>query len=166
MRNVYRKEGGFTVVELAVVIIVIAVLAAISVVVYRGVTDRANDVAVQDMIANLDDQATSSAAFADTGACPIASRLEYDRDSKAYDRSIRNIFYIHGSSASIGCTYALVIVSASGKAFYTSTSTDKIQEYGGPPYVPGDFAMQNYFTNQFGGWSDVTSVTLSILHYP
>lgn len=42
-----QKHTGFTIVELLIVIVVIAILAAITVVAYTGVSARANDTAVQ-----------------------------------------------------------------------------------------------------------------------
>ncbi len=42
--------SGFTIVELLIVIVVIAILAAVSVVAYRGIQDRANNSAVQSDI--------------------------------------------------------------------------------------------------------------------
>lgn len=48
-----QKTQGFTIVELLVVIVVIAILAAVSIVAYNGIQNRANDTAVQSDITNL-----------------------------------------------------------------------------------------------------------------
>src|SRR5690242_13852381 len=42
-----KRTGGFTIVELLIVIVVIAILAAITVVAYNGIQNRTNDAAIQ-----------------------------------------------------------------------------------------------------------------------
>jgi prepilin-type N-terminal cleavage/methylation domain-containing protein len=50
MMGIHKKQGGFTIVELLIVIVVIAILAAITTVAYNGIQRRARDTQrVQDM---------------------------------------------------------------------------------------------------------------------
>lgn len=53
MRQQKQKNNGFTIVELLIVIIVIGILAAIVIVAYNGVTNRANDAAIQSDLQGL-----------------------------------------------------------------------------------------------------------------
>lgn len=53
MKNPKYKSSGFTIVELLIVIITIAILAAISIVAYKGFQNRASDAAVQTEISQF-----------------------------------------------------------------------------------------------------------------
>lgn len=54
-----QRQGGFTIVELLIVIVVIAILATISVVAYNGIQNRANDAAVQSDLRNIGQKVVS-----------------------------------------------------------------------------------------------------------
>lgn len=47
------NKNGFTIVELLIVVVVIAILAAITIVSYNGIQNRANDTAVQSDLRNI-----------------------------------------------------------------------------------------------------------------
>ena len=48
-----KKANAFTIVELLIVIVVIAILAAVSIVAYTGIQERANNVSIQSTITQL-----------------------------------------------------------------------------------------------------------------
>lgn len=48
-----QNYSGFTIVELLIVIVIIAILATISIVAYNGIQDRANDAAIQSDLKNM-----------------------------------------------------------------------------------------------------------------
>ena len=48
-----KSRSGFTIVELLIVIVVIAILAAVSIVAYNGIQNRANDVAIQNDLRSI-----------------------------------------------------------------------------------------------------------------
>lgn len=53
MRRLLRKQAGFTLVELLVVIVIISILATISIITYSGIQERARDSARKSDIAAL-----------------------------------------------------------------------------------------------------------------
>jgi len=62
-----KNEIGFTIVELLIVIVVIGILAAITIVSYNGIQDRARTAQVNADLANLD-KATRAARLLSNGA--------------------------------------------------------------------------------------------------
>ncbi len=51
--NIKNKNQGFTIVELLIVVVVIAILAAITIVSYNGITARANTSSAQSLATNI-----------------------------------------------------------------------------------------------------------------
>lgn len=62
------RARGFTIVELLIVVVVIAILAAITIVSYQGITARANDTAVQSDLSAVAKQL--QAYYVENGAYP------------------------------------------------------------------------------------------------
>ncbi len=105
-------QRGFTIVELLIVIVVIAILAAISVVAYNGVQNRTNDAAIQSDLSNFAKKIRL--AEADTGIIPVAGAIRtagvstgnatafsgftYSPSKAAYATNTLNLFYCSGVS--------------------------------------------------------------------
>ncbi len=66
-----RAEGGFTIVELLIVVVVIAILAAITIVSYNGITTRANGSAAQGSASTLQKKVETYAADSPVGNYPL-----------------------------------------------------------------------------------------------
>ncbi len=57
LNNIKTKQRGFTIVELLIVIVVIAILAAISIVAYNGIQNRGKTSAAQSLAAQIQKKA-------------------------------------------------------------------------------------------------------------
>lgn len=69
--NTMKKTRGFTIVELLIVIVVIAILAAITIVAYNGIQNRAKTTSAQSAAVNAEKKA--EAYNAETNAYPLLS---------------------------------------------------------------------------------------------
>ena len=123
MRN---RQSGFTIVELLIVIVVIAILAAISIVAYNGIQNRANDSAVQNDIGNL--VKTVRLYEADNGSLPIAGSkstavnstvfpgITFKPSKGSYDATVDNLMYCSGNKSGT-FTFAITARSKSNKTY-------------------------------------------------
>ncbi len=71
--NMFKKNGGFTLVELIVVIAILAILAGVAIPAYSGYIKRANDAAVETELA-----AISTAAMAANATAGEVTKIEVD----------------------------------------------------------------------------------------
>lgn len=69
-----KTTSGFTIVELLIVIVVIAILAAISIVAYNGIQQRARDSEREQDMANV--QKLLELFYADNGAFPNTNQFQ------------------------------------------------------------------------------------------
>ena len=77
--NVWAKQKGFTIVELLIVIVVIGILAAITIVAFNGVQQRANNTKFANMVGQyakaLSIYATEKSAYPGVVAASVANNL-------------------------------------------------------------------------------------------
>ena len=114
-RNLYRKKKGFTLVELMVVIIILAVLTAIAIPSYMALRNRARVAAAQSEMKNI---ATALELHsADEDAYPLTAvypgALEPDYMTEVPVNDPWDVAYVY---ASAGATYTLTSHGPDGAA--------------------------------------------------
>ena len=129
-----RNTRGFTIVELLIVIVVIAILAAITVVAYNGIQNRANDTAIQSDLQALAKKVmlhyAEHGSYLPGGSATNDSTkfpgMTFSPSKNAYDLSISNLSYCLGE---IGgqVTYAIRAKSKSGNVYaYTPSGLQSL----------------------------------------
>lgn len=132
-----NKNRGFTIVELLIVIVVIGILAAIIVVAYRGIQDRAYDTSIQNDLSNIAKKIRMY--HAENGVYPAGNtqlttlgiKVSKTAFGSPYDNgtSTYNLLYCR-IPASGPTVFALVAYSRTGKGFQYS-SGGELKEYTG-----------------------------------
>lgn len=126
---------GFTIVELLIVIVVIGILAAITIVAFNGVQNKAYDTSVQSNLSALAkkmelykvDNASSLYPYGNPGFDMIAMTM-----SKAsYDTSVSYNLLNCTSTTTPGSDYALLAISKSGKRLWAGSTFQGVREYTG-----------------------------------
>lgn len=151
MTNRAHKQTGFTIVELGIVVIVIAILAAIMIVGYRGIQKNANDVAVMSDLESFS-AVMAGATYVDgipiigdgTPGVPSFKPLEdlkWSASKDSYNTSVdRNVVFCYnytlmavhadwGTLRNGRTNWALVALSKSGSVFYVTDQQSVPQKY-------------------------------------
>lgn len=153
----FRQTHGFTIVELLIVIVVIAILAAIVIVAYNGIQDKAKFAQKRSDIENL--QKLVELYYAQNGSYPTTSGWNYQR------RDGDN--FIPGIVPQFAGSLPQVTDGPTGSTFnntyiYTSNGTNyKLMRLYQSSIPPGEWAQvpasmhdaNTSYTDRWGVWS-------------
>lgn len=132
----WAKQKGFTIVELLIVIVVIGILAAIVIVAFNGVQNRANDVAIQSDLKSISNKVQEF--YITNGRMPkgttdlTSMNLRVSKSAYGNDMlsggSYYNLVYCWPNAAAPE-VYAIVASSKSGSVFESRNGTIKKVSY-------------------------------------
>ena len=156
-----KRTAGFTIVELLIVIVVIAILAAISVVAYNGIQNRAYDTTVQSDLTNFA-KAMEIVKINNNDTYPYGSEFSksmgftFTREAYMGDDQGSTLRYCRNAGTN---NYVMLARSKSGKYFkYLNTSGIAPSEgtYGWGVCDIVGIVKTNPSANGFGpyGWSN------------
>lgn len=119
-----QTQKGFTIVELLIVVVVIAILAAITIVSFAGIQNRAHDTAVQSNIKDFGKLVELQNAEKGAYPFPLTNALGVKFSRESYEFR-NNIYYCINPTTN---QYAIGAISKSGKGYYYS-SVSGMREY-------------------------------------
>lgn len=162
----FKRESGFTIVELLIVIVVIAILAAVSIVAYSGIQDRSNDSVVQTDLANFSKSLkltmvdsvdppsgglTRSSGVDGAGDSSQFPGIAFRFSRSAYDSGSNNAYYCAGTETSSGVkSFRLLVKSKSGNVF-SHYSTGVTTNLGKSIVLSSGYCLNGYGNS--GTWS-------------
>lgn len=151
-----KSRSGFTIVELLIVIVVIGILAAITMVAYNGIQNRASNTAIQSDLRNLATKVLEQTAL--TGEYPTSNGItitgipSFPVSKNSYSTAVHNLYYCTGLINNQR-EFAVAATSKSGERF-KYTSMDGASTYtgawgGGGNICPG-LGFINGYTQAYG----------------
>ncbi len=134
-----RRNGGFTIVELLIVIVVIGILAAIVIIAFNGVQNNAYDTSVKSNLTAAAKTLELYKAESESNIYPIddtelvtmtsGSKYKIKINANAYGQTANNLAYC--KSGTTGAAYALIARTRTSKVFYVSSAGGGVKEFTG-----------------------------------
>lgn len=121
-----KKPRGFTIIELLIVIVIIAILAAITLVVYSSIQDRARQSTAQSDFENFYKKAELFRIDSPTSAYPT-SPADLTAAGVTFTKSVYDgVILCFSSTTPI---WALVVDLKDGKSYYYTNTDQKFSEF-------------------------------------
>lgn len=154
-----RRTSGFTIVELLIVVVVIAILATITIVSYNGISNQAHDTAVKSDLAALKKKVELYKAEHGTYSVPISPAITngFKAARESYmSRPVtdHNLIYCMNIAGGVTEDYTIIAYSKSGKKFRIGKDRN-VEEYGSA-WVNQTTACQDSmpsYTNNYRGYA-------------
>lgn len=169
--SLMKNKSGFTLVELLIVVVVIAILAAISIGAYNGLQNRTHDTAVRSDLSNIAKMFEIYKIDSSTGTYPTVVlanvvptdlQMSISKNSYQLDGNTHNLLNCRVIS---GRDYTMLAQSKSGKYFVVSSSNTSPREVTAsvnltglsscPVVAPGSSAYgAGYVNGIWRGWTN------------
>jgi len=150
-----QKQSGFTIVELLIVIVVIGILAAITIVSFNGVQNRAADTVVQS---DLNALIKKAGIFYAENARHYTASSEiqgFTASKSGYSTAPTTTFNLTSCYVTTGAVFGAVALSKSGKIFYANTIDNTVKLY----------TAGTWFTNSGSACTAILDGVTSINNY-
>lgn len=120
--KVPQRQSGFTIVELLIVIVIIGILAAITIVAYNGIQDRARNASIQSDLTNFAKKLETARIDTVDGLYPSAltAAMDIRANKSVYSVNRNNWYYCPSTDRT---QFALgVAYTTAGAGFFISSS--------------------------------------------